>query len=93
MTDTNRRNFLFASSGAAAGSLLVPGLLEAQEKSETTQNAFATSGFVTGQLKPLKHTEIPGFLSATPVNRNVLVNNPGGIRCPEATLSRKATGW
>jgi len=52
------------NSGAAVGSLLVPGLLEAQEKPEATPNAFATSGLVTRQLKPLKHTEIPGFLSS-----------------------------
>jgi hypothetical protein len=48
----NRRNFLFASSGAAAGSLLAPGLAEADEAG---QSPYAGSGLVTGQVKPLRH--------------------------------------
>ena len=61
MNSVSRRNFLFASSGAAAGTLAVPGLLEAAE-SEAMD--FSQSGLVTGQPKPLRHAEIPGFLSA-----------------------------
>jgi Fe-Mn family superoxide dismutase len=80
MTDTNRRSFLFASSGAAAGSLLVPGLLEAQEKPEAIQSAFATSGLVTGQLKPLKHTEIPGFLSAAQIAPHHTAHYGGALK-------------
>jgi Fe-Mn family superoxide dismutase len=57
----DRRNFLFASSGAAAGSLLVPGLAEADEGDKSP---YAGSGLVTGTLKPLRHKEVPGFLSA-----------------------------
>ncbi len=60
----NRRNFLFASSGAASGSLLVPGLTEADE---SDKSPYAGSGLVTGKLKPLRHQEIPGFLSAAQV--------------------------
>ncbi len=60
MSSFSRRNFLFASSGAAAGSLLVPGLADAAEDSEH----YAHRGLVTGQPKPLRHTAIPGFLSA-----------------------------
>jgi Fe-Mn family superoxide dismutase len=56
----HRRNFLFASSGAAAGTLLVPGIAEAAQG----ENPYADSGLATGKLKPLRHTEIPGFLSA-----------------------------
>ena len=61
MTSLSRRNFLFASTGAAAGTFAVAGLTDAAEDKET---AFADSGLVTGQPKPLKHKEIPGFLSA-----------------------------
>lgn len=57
----SRRNFFFASSGAAAGSLLVAGLASAAEDGELD---FSTSGLVTGNLKPLRHKAIPGFLSA-----------------------------
>ena len=39
----NRRNFVFTSSGAAIGSLIVPGLPDADE-----------SGLSTGQPKPLR---------------------------------------
>jgi Fe-Mn family superoxide dismutase len=52
---------LFASSGAAAGTFAAPGLLEAAEE---PTNSYANSGWATGQPKPLKHKEIPGFLSA-----------------------------
>lgn len=60
MSDMNRRNFLFVSSGAAAGSMFVPGLTDAADDHEH----FAQSGLVTGKPKPLRHTSIPGFLSA-----------------------------
>jgi Fe-Mn family superoxide dismutase len=56
-----RRQFLFTSSGAAAGSFLAPGLAEAAEGERVD---FTNSGLVTGTLKPLRHKEIPGFLSA-----------------------------
>ena len=56
----DRRSFLFVSSGATAGSLLVPGLTEAAEE----DSLFGSSGLVTGKPKPLRHKEIPGFLSA-----------------------------
>jgi Fe-Mn family superoxide dismutase len=64
MHPLNRRNFLFASSGAAAGALVVPGTLEGAEPSAID---FSQSGLVTGQMKPLKHREIPGFLSAAQI--------------------------
>lgn len=61
MTSISRRTFFFASSGAAAGSLAAPGLLAA---TEAEPFEFSTSGLATGDLKPLRHKEIPGFLSA-----------------------------
>jgi superoxide dismutase, Fe-Mn family len=60
----NRRTFFFASSGAAAGSLLVPGFAEADEKEPSP---FADSGLVTGKPKPPKYKEVPGFLSAAQI--------------------------
>lgn len=56
----DRRDFLFASSGAAAGSLVAPGLVEAAED----HSIYGDSGLITGKPKPLRHKEIPGFLSA-----------------------------
>ena len=65
MNPVDRRNFLFASSGAIAGTLTVPGLLEGNEPNSTD---YSQSGLVTGQPKPLKHKEIPGFLSAAQIS-------------------------
>ncbi len=48
MDPFNRRNFIFASSGAAAGALTVPGLLEASEAAGTNELDYSTSGLVTG---------------------------------------------
>ncbi len=61
MSEFSRRNFLFVSTGAAAGSLLVPGSATAETG---PHEHFADSGLVTGQPKPLRHESIPGFLSA-----------------------------
>jgi len=63
MTNIHRRGFLFASSGAAVGSLLVPGFADGQDD----KSPFAGSGLVTGNLKPLRHKEVPGFLSAAQI--------------------------
>jgi Fe-Mn family superoxide dismutase len=52
---------LFSSSGAAAGAFAAPGLLEGAEEQT---DSYANSGLATAQPKPLKHKEIPGFLSA-----------------------------
>ncbi len=61
-----RRNFFFASSGAAAGALLAPGLLEGQEPAPAKLD-WSASGLATGAPKPLKHKEIPGFLNAAQI--------------------------
>lgn len=73
----NRRNFLFGSSGAAAGSLLVPGLTEADEGDKSP---YAGSGLVTGKLKPLRHKEIPGFLSAAQVAPHHTAHYGGALK-------------
>jgi hypothetical protein len=61
MSSPSRRNFLFLSSGAVAGHMLIPGLAEAEEP--VGKGIFpAQSGLATGELKPLRHKSIPGFL-------------------------------
>src|SRR5687768_11693757 len=77
MSDISRRNFFFASSGAAAGSLLVPGLLEAADPDKLD---FATSGLTTGTPKPLKHKEIPGFLSAAQIAPHHTAHYGGALK-------------
>lgn len=77
MTSLTRRNFFFASSGAAAGSLLVPGLAEAAEGEKLD---FASSGLTTGSLKPLKHKEIPGFLSAQQIAPHHTTHYGGALK-------------
>ena len=77
MTTQSRRDFFFASSGAAGGSLLVPGLASA---SEIGNPHFATSGLTTGNLKPLKHTESPGFLSAQQIAPHHTAHYGGALK-------------
>lgn len=77
MNPLNRRNFLFASSGAAAGTFAVPGLLEGAESKPID---FSHSGLVTGQPKPLKHKEIPGFLSAQQIAPHHTAHYGGALK-------------
>ncbi len=77
MNALSRRNFFFASSGAAAGSFLVPGLTEAAEGDKLD---FAHSGLTTGNLKPLKHKEIPGFLSAQQIAPHHTAHYGGALK-------------
>ncbi len=85
MNPLNRRCFLFASSGAATGSLLVTGLAEADE---ATVSDFAGSGLVTGQPKPLKHKEIPGFLSAAQIAPHHTAHYGGALKAVIAADSK-----
>ncbi|QDU59591.1 Superoxide dismutase [Fe] [Planctomycetes bacterium Pan216] len=62
MDHLSRRDFVFVSSGATAGNMLVGGLAEADTKNGEDLD-FSQSGLVTGKPKPLKHVSIPGFLS------------------------------
>jgi Fe-Mn family superoxide dismutase len=77
MNPVNRRNFLLASSGAAAGTMIVPGLLGAAA-SETLD--FSQSGLVTGEPKPLKHKAIPGFLSAEQIAPHHTAHYGGALK-------------
>ena len=76
MSSPSRRNFLFASSGAAAGSILVPGLATAG----SNHQLFGQSGLVTGKPKPLRHEAIPGFLSAEQIAPHHTAHYGGAIR-------------
>ena len=73
----NRRTFVFASSGAAAGSLFVPGFAEADE---ADKSPFAGSGLTTGKLKPLRHKEVPGFLSAAQIAPHHTAHYGGALK-------------
>ncbi len=76
MSDFSRRNFLFVSSGAAAGTMLIPGLAENAENDDY----FARSGLVTGEPKPLKHISIPGFLTAGQIAPHHSAHYGGALR-------------
>ena len=73
----HRRTFLFASSGAAAGSLLVPGLAEAEDGAKPF---LADSGLATGKPKPLRHKEVPGFLSAAQIAPHHTAHYSGALK-------------
>ena len=75
MNHFTRRNFLFLSSGAAAGSLFVPGQAEAEERGQ-----FDQSGLVTGMPKALRHTSIPGFLSAEQIAPHHTAHYGGALK-------------
>jgi Fe-Mn family superoxide dismutase len=72
----DRRNFLFASSGAAAGSFVVPGFVAAAEG----DSPFADSGLVTGKPKALRHKEVPGFLSAEQIAPHHTAHYGGALK-------------
>ena len=73
----NRRNFLFASSGAAAGTVLVSGLAEGAEE---IASPFAGSGLITGKPKALRHKEVPGFLSAAQIAPHHTAHYGGALK-------------
>lgn len=77
MHPLSRRNFLFASTGAAAGTFAVAGVAEADESGKLD---FSKSGLVTGQPKPLKHKSIPGFLSAEQIAPHHTAHYGGALK-------------
>jgi Fe-Mn family superoxide dismutase len=77
MAGFSRRQFFFASSGAAAGSLLVPGLAGAAEDEHLD---FSSSGLVTASPKPLKLKAIPGFLSAEQIGPHHTAHYGGALK-------------
>ena len=87
MSSFSRRNFLFASSGAVAGNMLIGGLTEAADH-ETHGLDFSHSGLVTGTPKPLKHKSIPGFLSAEQIAPHHTAHYGGALKGYKAADSR-----
>lgn len=79
MSPFNRREFVFLSSGAGLGNMLVPGLAETQEV-PSTELDFSNSGLVTGEPKPLKHKSIPGFLSAEQIAPHHTAHYGGALK-------------
>lgn len=75
MKEPSRRHFLFASSGAAAGSFLAPGISPEQES-----GGNSTSGLITGTPKPLRYESIPGFLSAKQLAPHHIAHYGGALR-------------
>jgi Fe-Mn family superoxide dismutase len=77
MNDLSRRTFLFTSSGAAAGMFAVNGLADA---AQDPPGPPAQSGLATGNPKPLKHTAIPGFLSAEQIAPHHTAHYGGALK-------------
>jgi superoxide dismutase, Fe-Mn family len=76
----SRRDFVFLSSGAVAGNMLVSGIAEASEEESPVAGEFSHSGLVTGKPKPLKHKSIPGFLSAEQIAPHHTAHYGGALR-------------
>ncbi len=79
MNPFNRREFVFLSSGAALGNMVAPGL-EPCEENGAEQIDFSNSGLVTGKPKPLRHTSIPGFLSAEQIAPHHTAHYGGALK-------------
>jgi Fe-Mn family superoxide dismutase len=73
----NRRQYLFLSTGAAIGSLVVSQDIRAQTPEA---NEYSASGLSTGDLKPLRHMEVPGFLSAGQIAPHHSAHYGGALR-------------
>lgn len=81
MPELLRRDFLFFSSGAALGNLLVPGTAAAGEPDDPAAAVdWSASGLVTGKTKQLKHKEIPGFLSAAQIAPHHTAHYGGALK-------------
>jgi Fe-Mn family superoxide dismutase len=80
MSQFNRRDFVFLSSGAALGNMLVSGIASAAEDDHWQGLDFSHSGLVTGQPKPLKHKSIPGFLSAEQIAPHHTAHYGGALK-------------
>jgi Fe-Mn family superoxide dismutase len=79
MSQFSRRDFVFLSSGAAFGNMLVHGVATAAED-HLHGFDFSNSGLVTGQPKPLKHKSIPGFLSAEQIAPHHTAHYGGALK-------------
>lgn len=79
MSPFSRRDFVFLSSGAALGNMVVSGLASAEDDHAHGLD-FSHSGLVTGKPKPLKHKSIPGFLSAEQIAPHHTAHYGGALR-------------
>jgi len=79
MRPFNRREFVFWSSGATVGGMVVPGL-ESEHGTQDEEVDFSSSGLVTGKPKPLKHKSIPGFLSAEQIAPHHTAHYGGALK-------------
>ena len=84
----SRREFLFASSGAVVGNMLVSGVDAIADEPSRTKLDFSQSGLVTGKLKPLKHASIPGFLSAEQIAPHHTAHYGGALKGYSAADAR-----
>lgn len=80
MNQVNRRDFVFLSSGAALGNMVVSGIASSAEVEHAHGLDFSRSGLVTGQPKPLKHKSIPGFLSAEQIAPHHTAHYGGALK-------------
>jgi Fe-Mn family superoxide dismutase len=80
MNQFNRRDFVFLSSGAAIGNMVVSGVASAAEDDHSHGLDFSHSGLVTGKPKPLKHKSIPGFLSAEQIAPHHTAHYGGALK-------------
>ena len=72
--------------------MLAPGLSEADPGSQH----FATSGLVTGVPQPLRHKEIPGFLSAEQIAPHHTAHYGGALKgysAADARLVSDGASW
>lgn len=86
----NRRKFMFASSGAAAGTLIASGVA-----AQDDDTPYPDSGLISGALKPLRHEQIPGFLSADQIAPHHSAHYGGALRAfngVESKLDAHLTG-
>ena len=80
MHEFNRRDFVFLSSGAALGNMVVSGVASAADDGHAHGPDFSHSGLVTGKPKPLKYKSIPGFLSAQQIAPHHTAHYGGALR-------------
>ncbi len=79
MNELSRRGFVFLSSGAVAGNMMVARVAEAADTDKHGLD-FSHSGLVTGKPKPLKYKAIPGFLSAEQIAPHHTAHYGGALR-------------
>ena len=92
MKSVSRRSFLFLSSGAAAGHMLVPGFADAEEDGHD-KPLLSNSGLVTGKPKPLRHASIPGFLSAEQIAPHHTAHYGGALRAFTSIEEKLEESW